>query len=329
MCHVTMSAPGVVSEGETTAEFTSTYQPDTTTTSYDARQNEIDAKFSNGVETTTSSDIDGKIESIETDDAERSVERQMPETVTENVSATESTTELLLAELNESTTTEFASSTNTAPLVGETTLADESSQMPEAVEEIQEPRNNKQLEELATRSEEDESTTNAIDEASTTSKRTTEVALQQKSDVEDEIKPEKSVADERSRVLLQIRKMLKAHVLRALLTLLNEAKKRQQLQIDEQHVMESRVAEETFHSVSGSECECEGTDEVSTNDDDKVIAFDENLQRYVYTDKQDYKLMTGEHKNRSDKVRWQWHDCEHDIKLQLIFSSSREKRSSR
>jgi hypothetical protein len=255
----------------------------------DTRENEVDAKFSNGEQrTTTVSEIDGKIESIESDDEERST-------------MLVSTTQQSRNELSESTTTEQsktgALSTEKTSEIEQTTLAGVNVQKAEAVEEIREPRNNNEFERFATEAVDDESTkaTKIVQIDSTTSKTATDAAVQQKSSVE--ATTEKSVTEksepESTKALQQIRKILRAHILRSLLILLNEAKQRQQSQTYELHAMESQVVEDKIHAVSGSNA----NDEVSTSDNGKIIAFDSDSQRYVYMDKEDYELMTGLRRN--------------------------------
>jgi hypothetical protein len=54
-------------------------------------------------------------------------------------------------------------------------------------------------------------------------------------------------------------------------------------------------SQDTYHAVSGSEYDENEDDDVSTSDDDKIIVFDKNLQRYVYTDKKDYATSSRNH----------------------------------
>lgn len=287
MCHFMTAAPADLGESEITTESssstflpesTSTTLPDTSTIVMDARQNEVDAKFSNGDEKlTTLSDVDKKIESIEVDSNERSIENQP-------VNGVEKET----TENGAVITEKMLSGENT-----ETTIFNEITHQPEA-EEIHELKNNNEFERFATKTEEsinEESTTMKIDSSS---KIATRVDLLETS--ENKRFTENRELAERATALQQIKKMLKAHVLRAILTILNEVKKRQ---IQEQHTSESQVVEETIHAVSGSECDCGENDDVSTDDEGKVIAFDKSLQHYVYTDKDDYELL----KPRSDYVR--------------------------
>jgi transcriptional regulator of met regulon len=291
MCHFHFmtAAPADFAESEITTDsssttgLSSTILPDTSTTIIDARQNEVDAKFSTGNDQlTTLSDVDKKIESIEADSNERSTESQPANDVEEDVTEKEAFTMVKLLS-DESVTTEKQFQIDTTTI---------SNKITHQAEEIQEPTNNNEFERFATETDENiktESTTMKVDPS--TSQIATKVVLQRKP--EDKNITEDSELTERAKALQQIKKMLKAHVLRAILTILNDAKKRQ---IQEQHTSESQVVEETLHAVSGSECECD--DDVSTNDEDKVIAFDKNLQRYVYMDKLDYELL----KTRSDYV---------------------------
>lgn len=268
-------------------ELTSTILSETSTTIIDARQNEVDANFSNGDEKmTTLSDVDKKIESIEADFAERS-------TVSQRVNDVDETTTEKEAVIKEKLLPDETVPEKISPSDESTTIFNKITQQPEDAEEIQEPKNNKEFERFVTESEEstkEDSTTMKIDPTSSTI--ATRVVLQQKPEHKSVM--ENPELTERAKALQQIKKMLKAHVLRAILTVLNEAKKRQ---IQEQHTSESQVVEEALYAFSGSECDCGENDDVSTDDSDKVIAFDKTLQRYVYKDKDDYELL------KSDYVR--------------------------
>lgn len=298
MWHFTAAAPADGSESEITTfmpETTSTYLPETTivyttTSLYDARQNEVDSKF------TTLSDIDEKIESIEADLGGRSTESPESSTTEENVVQPENLPStdnvLLMAELNESTTMEVEKSTNLATEetsnVEETTDFKEIAQQPEDVEEIQEPMNNKKLESIFTNESTGENFT------TTQSTRPPSMTTLKAPPLLDAGADNKTTAasdlTSRTKALQQIKRMLKAYTLRTLLTMLNDARKRQQSPTEEQHAMESQVVEESIYTVSGSECECEQDDEVSTDDDDdKVITFDKDAQQYVYTDREKHE----------------------------------------
>lgn len=303
MWHFTAAAPADGSESEITTGSSSTYMPETTSTYmpettivytttslYDARQNELDSKF------TTLSDIDEKIESIEADLGGRSTMSPESSTTTEknavqpeNLFSTDNV--LLMAELNESTTMEVEKSANLATEetsnVEETTDFKEIVQQPEDVEENQEPTSNKKLESISTNESEGEnfSTTQSAQPPSTT--------ILKAAPILDAGADNKTTAasdlTSRAKALQQIKRMLKAYTLRTLLTMLNDARKRQQSPTEEQHAMESQVVEESIYGFSGSECECEQDDEVSTDDDDKVITFDKGLQRFVYTDREEHE----------------------------------------
>lgn len=244
------AAPADSGESEITTTFlpestSTTTLLETSTTVIDAQHNELDAKFTNGDEKlTTTLDVDKKIESIEEDSDVRLTSIQpIEKAVTE--------------ETNDKTT-----------LNAETTIE-------KKAEEFQEPKNNKKLERFVTEtSGKEESTTMKIDPTSSTI--ATRVVLQEKP--EDKSVTENREMAERAQALMKIKKMLRAHVLRAVLTILNEARKRK---IQEQYPSESQVVGKTIH-MSGSECDCR---EKSDFDDDKVIAFDKNLQHYAYIDK--------------------------------------------
>lgn len=298
-CHVCKAAPGDLSESPTTTDFN---VPDTTTTmalvsttDFDTRQNEVDAKFANAEVDATESDINEKIESIENDDEKRSTE-----TLNENVSTTQSsTTLLLLDELNESTTPkgEDEESASDEP----TTISNKNVKEPEAVEEIREPNNNNKFERFATEAQQDESTTSSTKIShpdSTIFEAATEGDVQQKSAdaefSENETSTQSLQLLERTKALEPIRKVLKAHILRAIFTLLNQVKQRQQtlaLEQQQQSVAESQVVEEILPPVSGSECDCGENEDVSTDDDGKVIAYDSASQKYVYMYLADYDTM--------------------------------------
>lgn len=302
MWHFTAAAPADGSESEITTDSSSTYMPETTsiylpettivyttTPLYDARQNEVDSKF------TTLSDIDEKIESIEADLDGRSTASPESSTTEKNVAQPENLTStdnvLLMAELNESTTMEVEKSTNLATEetsnVEETTDFKEIAQQPEDVEEIQEPMNNKKLESISTNESEGENFTTA--QSTQPPSMTTLKAAPLLDAGADNKTLATSDLTSRAKALQQIKRMLKAYTLRTLLTMLNDARKRQQSPTEEQHAMESQVVEESIYAVSGSECECEQDDEVSTDDDDKVITFDKDSQRYVYADRGEHE----------------------------------------
>lgn len=273
---------------------------DTTITTLDPRQNEVDAKLTTEAnQPITVSEIDLKIDNIE---SERSTERQM---LDGNPSTTEQLSRLLLDELNESTTSDNKMSADSSSerhsIVEQTTTSlVESSQVAEDVEEIQEPKNDNEFERFATEAEEESTSTTTITvtakqsvtEEPTEAKTEAEVFVQQKSydgELKDEIITDSPELSEKRKALLQIKNLLRAHILKTLLTLLNEVKQRQKMQAPEQQTMESHVVEESLHSASSSDCKCEENDEVSTSDESKVIVFDKNQQRYVYMDKEDYE----------------------------------------
>lgn len=298
MWYFTIAAPADIEEKEFSTESTSTFLPETTTVIFDSEQNEVDANFNNSdVKTTTMSDIDNKIDSIEADSRERSSERSSA--FEENTSTQESVQ--LMDEFIETTTLdieepklpETEKSIETSSQFEETTDSTNINQASKEIEaeEIQEPTEHKKLERTAMESEEKpESTTIKIETSSTTSEITTEKAIQESSPSNVKNGAESFSLAERTKALVELRKMLRAHALRTVLTLLNEAKKRQKSQAPQQQVLESQIFEDTVPASSFmSECGCDENDEVSTSDEDKVIAFDKNLQRYVYMDKAEYE----------------------------------------
>lgn len=296
MCCFTAAAPPAdVSESDITTDSTSTIVHDTTTIMSDARQNEVDANFPKiDDKTTTLSDVDEKIGSIEADDEERSTQG-------ENVSSTEQSAKL---PLDKSTTKvlEITASTEQHTTVSqmpreEEVEAEEEDEYVEDVEEIEEPKSKAESERFATEAVEKvppSTTTKIVPNDSTTSKIAHKVAVVPMPAIEESTNKSATDNVERTKALHKIRNVLRAHILRTILTVLNsEAKQRQKSQTEEMHAQESQVVEEKLYG-SGYD--------VSSGGDDKVIAFDSNLQRYVYMDKGHYETMTS-HNQRPDYVR--------------------------
>lgn len=296
MCCFTAAAPPAdVSESDITTDSTSTIVHDTTTIMSDARQNEVDANFPKiDDKTTTLSDVDEKIGSIEADDEERSTQG-------ENVSSTEQSAKL---PLDKSTTEvlEITASTEQHTTVSqmpreEEVEAEEEDEYGEDVEEIEEPKSKAESERFATEAVEKvppSTTTKIVPNDSTTSKIAHKVAVVPMPAIEESTNKSATDNVERTKALHKIRNVLRAHILRTILTVLNsEAKQRQKSQTEEMHAQESQVVEEKLYG-SGYD--------VSSGGDDKVIAFDSNLQRYVYMDKGHYETMTS-HNQRPDYVR--------------------------
>lgn len=200
-----MSAAPVESEisTETTIlpETTSTALPETSTSIIDARQNEIDAKFSNDEKLTTFSEVDKKIESIGEDSNERS-------TAPNDMIASE-----MLAEVSQEATTE---------VFDDTTIISK----PEAEKAQDINHENEKLTKLDEAMEKNDQTTNETPE-----------------DINVTVFPELAAKAE---ALQQIKKLLRAHVLRSVFTILNEAKQNQ-FQQQKQHASESQIAEETLY----------------------------------------------------------------------------------
>lgn len=303
MCYFTAAAPADISqpddvnESEIFTESTSTYIPETTTIDFDIRHNEVDAKLPKLDETTatmsTVPDVDRKIESIEADFEQRPTSEASTTVIEETSTQHQKIHEM--EELNESTTIENVKSRS---LTTETTSTIEvrtvSKNIAQASEEVQDLKDEKEFEKLLEgfQDELELTTKKTVESPSTTSEITTEDVSQQT--VESENKVSKEVISdltEKAKTLVRLRKLLRAHVLQAALTLLNEARKRQMANNQEQHVMESQIVEETVHAASTSDCGCEedDDDDVSVNHDDKIIAFDKDLQRYVYMDRADYE----------------------------------------
>lgn len=277
-----------VSESEISTESTSTIVPDTTVV-FDSEQNEVDANLHNtDVKTTILSEVDEIIKNIESESQEKSSEKSK---LLDDIDDSPQVSEKIVNEFNETTVrSEHEESTEKSNAIEDTTVDRKMSQEPEEIEveaeEVEEPTNNNKLEAVSSVSFEKLETT-TIESTSTTSEK----SLLQSSPSVMANGTKSSELEARTKMLVEIRKMLRAHLLRTVLTLLNEAKKRQPSQtLEHQHAMESQIVEETVPAFSGSECDCyEHSFDVSTNDDDKVIAFDKNLNRYVYMDKAEYE----------------------------------------
>lgn len=99
------------------------------------------------------------------------------------------------------------------------------------------------------------------------------------------------------RVIQHYKEILRAHVLRALFAMLGELKRRQvESEQQHQHAHESRIieAKALHHRSSNTNSECgDENDDVSTNDNGKVIVYDKNVQGYVYIDKKDLLEQTS------------------------------------
>jgi hypothetical protein len=204
-------------EPETTSAIlqdTSTSLHETSTSIIDVQQNEIDAKFPNDEKLTTLSDVDKKIESIVADCDERSTE---PNDVAEGEDSAEdkaSAEEML------------------GGIVGEVKIDEESSAKIEDVKE-------------------DEKT---IEKAKATNEIEKNVEEKSSNDVEMTTTFESTIAttespelNDKMKSLEEVGKILKAHVLRSVLMILNEAKQRESQQ---QHTSESQRVETTQYLMS-------------------------------------------------------------------------------
>ncbi|CRK93773.1 CLUMA_CG007301, isoform A, partial [Clunio marinus] len=269
----------------------------TDTTTIDTRQNEIDSKLSTEenmtATTATPTTIINSDDSLTDDTTEiqstpADIEYNNFDRGLELTSEASEATQLLLEEMKESTTTESQESMKT-PSSESTSQVEKATMLgtTDDIQEIREVKSNNQIESFVVPRQEDEEMLE-IKNQLTTSK-----TIVQTNSSDEKISPNPKLI-ERAEALKQLRRILKAHMARKVLTLLNESKKRQDSQTEEMKAMASNIGEETLPSISGSECECEceQNDDVKTNDDDKVIAFNENLQRYVYTDKKDYGMLT-------------------------------------
>lgn len=203
-------------------ETTSTALPETSTSIIDARQNEIDAKFSNDEKLTTFSEVDKKIESIGEDSIERS-------TAPNDMIASEMSAEVLPEATTEA--------------VDETTIISK----PEAEKAQDINHENENITKLDRAMEKNDQTTNETPE-----------------DINVTVFPELAAKAE---ALQQIKKLLRAHVLRSVFTILNEAKQNQ-FQQQKQHASESQIAEETIYfSSAGANYPNSGDDTFDYNFD--------------------------------------------------------------
>lgn len=312
MCFFTSATPADVTQHFAT-DSTPT-MPDSTPDN--SRLNEVDTKFLKDDEkaTTTLSDIDKKINSIESDFVERT-------SLTSDDDRNDFTTEnsRTMDELNERTMrtddpTTFTAGKTPRLEVATDIITTSNAQEPEETEEPQYLKNDVKLEKFASKevklervasSESEiknESTTFATTQTmttqpSTTSSTTAELSAQPKSSSADINDKGKTENEERAKSLQQIKQILKAHVLRTVLTALSEARKNQQSQTQELLTQESQVVEDSMHAASRSKCEYEENADVSTDDDDKIIAFDKDSQRYIYMDKADYERLLASHRS--------------------------------
>lgn len=300
MCLYTTATPADVTESDSTTDSTSTL-PDSTTVLYDSRQNEVDTKFLKGEETTTSttvSDVVEKIESIESDFAERAIKTSDDD---ENDFEPESS-----HTTDESSTIEIDPDANLGSerisQMDKATTMTGITQKSRQSGETHEPEKDSKFE-RATNDESDKEESTSVTTSSATQTTTSQVSTTSTTTAKPKLSPavkhdkEKSELTERAKTLQQIKQMLKAHVLRTVLTSLNEAKKRQQSQTQELLTQESKVVEDSVHAASGHKCEYEENVDVSTDDDDKIIAFDKDSQRYVYMDKEDYERLLASHRS--------------------------------
>lgn len=302
MCKFIATAPADVTEtldikSETSTDSTTTtIIPDTTTIFFiDSRHNEVDAKLP-----TTPSDIDEKIESIEADSDGRS------SSLSSSTSETGSTTEIVrLDEFTENTTNRMDKLFSTAGHE-ETANSKISTQEPEEIDaevkEIQKPTSKVEFERFVTEKKEEvnESTTKGFIESDFPSSTITSTEATPRLFVPstDGTTTNSYNSSERTQAIDRIRKTMQAHVLRAILTLLSEARKQELEQTEEnsqpedQNVMESQITDESFSVISGGDYDSaeNNDDEVTTDDAGKVITFDKKLQRYVYMDKEDYEV---------------------------------------
>lgn len=287
----------------TTTDAGSTMMPSIKTTATDSSQNEVDVKFAaEDLKTATVSDIDEKIESIKSDGAEKKIEeaelRRQLETSEISTGSALPVNEKLIELTTENVTKEniqVTTSSTVLPTEGDVTTSAIVEKAEKKLVGAQELENNNELRKLEA---EELFATTAISQPSSTSDLQTTTAVTPQSRQSDEtILSQSPDLTARVKALEKIRNMLRAHVLRNLLTLLNDARSRQNMQTHaDSPPAESQLIEDIVPAAAAaSDCDC-GTenDDVSTNDDDdKIITFDENLQRYVYKEKKDYDMMNS------------------------------------
>jgi hypothetical protein len=224
-------------EPETTSAIlqdTSTSLHETSTSIIDVQQNEIDAKFPNDEKLTTLSDVDKKIESIVADCDERSTE---PNDVAEGKDSAEdkaSAEEML------------------GGIVGEVKIDEDGSAKIEDVKEdektIEQSKATNEIEKNV-----EQKSTNDV-ETTTTFEPT--IATTESPELNDKMKS-----------LEEVGKILKAHVLRSVLMILNEAKQRESQQ---QHTSESQRVETTQYLMSDTYANY-----------DSMMDFEESQERMV------------------------------------------------
>lgn len=287
----------------TTTDVGSTVVPGTETAVTDSSQNEVDVKFAaEDLKTTTMSDIDEKIESIESDGAEKKIdeaERELLPKASEisagsalpvNEKLIELTTEGDAKEEIKVTTT----TTTALPKAQDATTPAVVEKAEQELVGAQELENNNELRKLE--AEELFATTAISQPSSTADSQTTTAVTPQSRQSDERVLSQSPDMTARVKALERIRNMLRAHILRNLLTILNDARSRQKSQTHDSPRAESQLIEDIVPAAAAArDCDC-GTenDDVSTNDDDdKIITFDENLQRYVYKQKKDYDMMNS------------------------------------
>lgn len=286
----------------TTTDAGSTVVPDTETAVTDSSQNEVDVKFAaEDLTTTTMSDIDEKIESIESDGSEKKIDEAelelLPKASEISAGSALPVNEKLIELTTEGETKEEIKVTTTStalPKAQDVTTPAVVEKAEEKLVGVQELENNNELRKLE--AEELFATTAISQPSSTADSQTTTAVTPQSRQSDERILSQSPDLTARVKALERIRNMLRAHVLRNLLTILNDARSRQNMQTHDSPRAESQVIEDIVPAAAAaSDCDC-GTenDDVSTNDDDdKIITFDENLQRYVYKQKKDYDMMNS------------------------------------
>lgn len=294
---VTMDAGELPTEtSPTTIDAVSTMMP---TTATDSSQNEVDVKFSaEDLKTATVSNVDEKIESIESEGVEKKIDeaelRILPKTSEISTGSALPVNEKLIELTTENVPKGTIKVTTVLPTEADVTTPAIVEKAEQKLVDVQELENNNELRKLE--AEELFATTAISQPSSTADSQTTAEVTPQSRQSDERILSQSPDLTARVKALEKIRNMLRAHVLRNLLTLLNDARSRQNMQTSDSPHAESQLIEDIVPAAAAaSDCDC-GTenDDVSTNDDDdKIITFDEDLQRYVYKQKKDYDMMNS------------------------------------
>lgn len=269
--------------------FTETTPSDSTTTDASI-QNEVDGMWNDRTDSYYYGDGKNTVENIENYNEEIEVETTIsPEKVWERseilvASTTEREQVSTITDFNDIQPTIVASNveefehndtksfdmleTNTKEIASSTKIDENSTTMSQLKSETSEQTSMKTTEQFAT------TLSSQVESKSIKSSNT--------NDSTDEMK---------SRTMQQLKKMLKAHILRGLLTDLNESRKRQLAHVQESQGQESNIHEEFYPSwtaSAGSFCDCSRDD--NTSNDSKIISFNDKSNKYSHIDRKNYPL---------------------------------------